>query len=78
MQWLQDQNQRNLDNLNIVRCEASRYFRNKKKEYLKARIDDLENNSKIKNIRDLYWGISNFKKDYQPGTNMVKMRRVMW
>jgi len=31
MQWLPDTNQSNVDNLNIVRCEASRYFRNKKK-----------------------------------------------
>jgi len=48
MQWLQDQNQRNLDNLNILRCESSRYFKNKKKKYLKARIDDLETTSKVK------------------------------
>jgi len=42
LQWLQDTNQTNLDNLNIVRCEASRYFRNNKNEYLRARFDDLE------------------------------------
>ena len=56
-----------------VRREASRYFRNKKKAYLKAKIEDLETNSKIKNIRDLYRGISDFKKGYQPRTNKVKM-----
>jgi len=37
---------------------------NKKKEYLKAKIDELETNSKIKNIRDLYSGINGFKKGY--------------
>ena len=47
MQWLQDTDQSNVDNLNNVRCEASRHFRNKKKEYLKAEIDELEINSKI-------------------------------
>jgi len=36
MQWVQDPSQSNLDNLNNVRREASRHFRNKKKEYLKA------------------------------------------
>ena len=41
---------------------ASRHFRNKKKGYLKAKIEELENNSKIKNIRDLYRGINDFKK----------------
>jgi hypothetical protein len=28
----------------------------------KAKIEDLETNSKIKNIKDLYRGISDFKK----------------
>jgi len=51
MQWLQDPNQRSVDNLNTVRSEASRHCRNKIKEYLKAKID--ETNSKIKNIRDM-------------------------
>ena len=56
----------------LVRHEASRHFRNKKKAYLKAKIEDLETNSKIKNIRDLYTGIIDFKKGYQPRTNIVK------
>jgi hypothetical protein len=47
MQWLQDTNQRNVDNLNNVRCKASRHFRNKKKESLKAKTDELEINNKI-------------------------------
>ena len=64
--------QTNVDNLNNVRREANRQFRNKKKEYLKAKIDELETNSKIKNIRDLYRGINDFQKGYQPRTNIVK------
>ena len=51
---------------------ASRHFRNKKKGYLKAKIEELENNSKIKNIRDLYRGINDFKKGYQPRTDIIK------
>jgi hypothetical protein len=35
LQWLQDPSEINGDNLNNVRREASRYFRNKKREYLK-------------------------------------------
>jgi len=42
----------NVDNLNNVRHEASRHFRNKKKEYMKSKIKELETNSKIKNIKD--------------------------
>jgi len=41
MQWIQDKNQNNVDNLNNARCEASRHFRNKKKEYRKAKIDEF-------------------------------------
>jgi hypothetical protein len=35
MQWIQDPCEINRDNLNIVRHEASGYFRNKMREYLK-------------------------------------------
>ena len=72
MQWVQDPSRRNVDNLSRVRCGASRHYRNKKKEYFKAKIDELETDNKIKNIRDLYRGISDFKKGYQPRTNIVK------
>jgi hypothetical protein len=51
-QWLQDPNQCNVHDLNNVRLEASTYFKNKKKEYLKAKIEEVETKSKIKNIRD--------------------------
>jgi hypothetical protein len=39
---------------------------------LKDKINGLESNSKNKNIRDLYRGINEFKKGYQPRTNLVK------
>ena len=78
MQWIQDPSQSNVDNLNNVRREVSRHFRNKKKAYLKAKIEELETNSKIKNIRDLYRGISDFKKSYLPKANIIRMRRVIW
>jgi hypothetical protein len=62
----------NEDTFSNVRWEASRHFRNKKREYLKDKINELESNSKNKNIRDLYRGINKFKKGYQPRTNLVK------
>jgi hypothetical protein len=62
----------NEDNLSNVRREASRHFRNKKRDYLKDKINENESNSKNKNIRDLYRGINEFKKGYQPRTNFVK------
>jgi dsDNA-specific endonuclease/ATPase MutS2 len=72
MQWIQDPSRNNVDNLNNVRREASRHFRNKNKPYLKDKIKEIEANSKIKYIRDLYRGINDFKKGYQPRTNIVK------
>jgi hypothetical protein len=38
---------------------------------LKYKINELESNSKNKNIRDLYRGKNKFKKGYQPRTNLV-------
>jgi hypothetical protein len=58
LQWLQDPCEINGDNLNNVRCEASRHFRNKMWQYMKDGINELATNSKNKNIRDLYRGIN--------------------
>jgi len=41
------------------------------------KINELETNSKNKNIRDLYRGINEYKKGYQPRTNLIKMRTVI-
>jgi hypothetical protein len=72
MQWKQDPSQSNVDNLNNVRCAASRNFKNKQKTYFKAKIEELETNSKINNIRDLYRGINSVKKGNQPRTRIAK------
>ena len=36
----------------------------------------MKRNSKIKSIRDLYRGIIEFKKGYQPRTNIVKEEKI--
>jgi hypothetical protein len=51
LQWLQNPNEINGDNLN-----------NKRREYLKGKIHELAMNSKNKTIKDLYRGIYEFKK----------------
>jgi hypothetical protein len=38
----------------------------------KVSLDELETNSMIKNIRDLYRVMNDFKKGYQHRTNVVK------
>jgi hypothetical protein len=72
LQWLQDPSDRNRDNLNNIRHEASRFFRSKKRDYLKDKINELATNSKNKNIRTLYRRINEFKRGYQPRNNLVK------
>jgi len=72
MQWIHDSSQSNIDNPNNVRRDANRHFRNKKKAYLNGKIENLDTDSKIKNIRDLYRDINDFRKDYQPRNCIVK------
>jgi hypothetical protein len=72
LQWLQDPSEINGDNLNNVRREASRYFRNNKAEHLKDKISERATNRKNKNIRDLYKGVNEIKRSYQPRSDLVK------
>jgi hypothetical protein len=60
------------DNLQNLRHETCRTFRNKKREYLKDKINELETKNKKKNIRDLGRGINEFKKGYQSRINITK------
>jgi hypothetical protein len=72
---LQYPNVGNVDNLSNVRREGSRHFRNRKTEYLKDKINELESNSNNKYIRDLSWGINKFKEGYQSRTRLVKDKK---
>jgi hypothetical protein len=48
----------------VSTSDTSRHFRNKKREYLKDKINELA--IKSKKVRDLYRGIIEFKRGYQP------------
>jgi hypothetical protein len=72
LQWWQNSSQINGNNLQNLRRETSRTFRNKKREYLKGKINKLQTNNGNKNIRYLYRGINEFKKGCQPRINIVK------
>jgi len=67
-----NQRKKNVDNLNNERRKTSLHFRSKKKVYMKAKIDELDTNHKIKTVTDLYRDISDFKKGYQFRTNLVR------
>ncbi|PNF23951.1 hypothetical protein B7P43_G10044 [Cryptotermes secundus] len=74
------------DNIKISAKESLGYYEPKKhkpwfdegcsklqkREYLRDKIDELAMTSKNKNIRDLYRGINDFKRGYQPSNNLVK------
>ena len=62
MQCVRDPSQSSVDSLNNVRRDPSRPFRNRKKAFLKTKIGELEINSKIKNIKDLYGGIIDIRR----------------
>jgi hypothetical protein len=53
----------------LLSCQS---MKTPKKKFLKDKINKLETNGKNKNIRDLHRGINDFKKSYQPITNLVK------
>jgi hypothetical protein len=67
----------NGDNLNDVRRETSRHFRNKKREYLKGKINEHATNSKNKNIRYLYRGINGLRGATNREVSLSRMRMVI-
>jgi hypothetical protein len=69
---IQDPSQSNVDNLKNERRDARSRFRNKERHILKLKIEEIETNSKIKDIRNLYRDINDFKKGYQLKSNRVK------
>jgi hypothetical protein len=72
LRLLQDPSEIIGDGLNSVSREASRYFRNKRREYVEDKINELATHSKKENFRDLYIGINEFQKGYQHRANLVK------
>jgi hypothetical protein len=46
-----------------------------KRRHVRAKMEELGTNSKIKNIRDLYSGINECKEGYKPRCNIVKVEK---
>jgi hypothetical protein len=79
LHWLQDPSEISGENLNNVRYEASRHFRNKMREYLKNRISELTRNIKNKNLRYLYIGIrkrNELKNGNQCKINLLREENI--
>jgi hypothetical protein len=77
LKWLQDPSEINGNNINTVICEASRYFGNKVREYLKDKINEYATNSTNKNIRDLYRGVNDFKRGWLRKTTWLRVPTVL-
>jgi hypothetical protein len=54
-----------------TRSDNSRPFRNKKRKYLKGKMNALKTNIKNKNIWDMYRGLNEFKKGHESRSNLV-------
>ncbi|PSN44834.1 hypothetical protein C0J52_16203 [Blattella germanica] len=54
MNWMREPNEQNSEQLCSIRLETTIFLKNKKREYLKEKINDLEINAKNRNIRELY------------------------
>jgi hypothetical protein len=63
-------NRNNMNNIN--RTTARKDFKNKKKTFLKNVINELATTTNNKTIKDLYRGINEFDRGYQPRRNLVK------
>jgi hypothetical protein len=62
----------NRHNLNNVICDPSRLFRNERGSIRKTKLLSSKQRVRTKNIRELYRGITEFKRGYQPRTNLAK------
>ena len=61
---LQNPNDQTAEYFSNVRRDPCRMFWKKKCDYMMAKVNKLEENSKSKNIREMYKGINNLKKGY--------------
>ena len=73
--WLQNPNDQTAEYFSNVRLVTCRMFRENKRHYMKANVNKLEENSKNTNIREMYKGINEFKKGYQPRAYVI-IRRI--
>ncbi|PSN48471.1 hypothetical protein C0J52_11717 [Blattella germanica] len=72
MNWIREPNEQNSEQLCSIRRETTKFLKNKKREYLKEKINDLEINAKNRNIRELYQGIKIEREGFQARTNIIK------
>ena len=55
---------RTAEDLTNIKHGTCRAFKESKRHYMKAKVNKLEENSKNKNIQEMYKGVNQFKKGY--------------
>ena len=55
-----------------MKRDTCRTFKKRKRDYMIAKVNKLEENIKNKNIREMYKRVSEFKKGYQPHACVIK------
>ena len=73
--WLQNPNDQTAEDLANVWRDTYVTFKIKERDYMKAKVMKLEENGMNKNIREMYKGIIEFKKGYQPRASLIKKTR---
>ena len=64
---MQNPNDQTAEDFSNVRCNTCRTFKKKKCDYMKEIVNKLKENSKNKNIWEMYKGISELKKRISKG-----------
>lgn len=55
-----------------IRQAAQVMFKNKKCQFLKRKIEEIDENCHRNNVRGMYMGINNFRKRFQARTEVIK------
>ena len=77
LHWLQNPNNQTAEDLTNISRDTCRTFKKKKRDYMKAKVKRLEENSRKKTIRKMCKGIIELKKKgYQPCAYFIKKNDV--
>ena len=78
IQWLQYPSQSNVDNVKNIRREASRYFRNKRKNTWKLKLRNLELTVRQKILGNFIGTLMTLRRVSSLAVIYWRMRRVIW
>lgn len=72
LKWLKDKTEEAWDALVDIRRAACAIFRSKKRQYLKRKIVEIDENCRSSNLYGIYMGINNVRKGVRARTKMIR------